>query len=100
MKSGKHGEAGAQHRPPRRCTAPSPASPFARTTARRYADDEGAEKYGSRVVARDDSHWESTAASTLPKNSLAWTGFSQRTTTTIRRSGSIQVKELPAPTAK
>lgn len=34
------------------------------------------------------------------ENPSACSGFSQRTMTTMRRSGSTHVKELPAPTAK
>ena len=42
----------------------------------------------------------SSACSTRPKNSPAWSASIQRTTSTMRRSGSIQVNELPAPMAK
>lgn len=42
----------------------------------------------------------STALRILPNSSSAWAEFSQRTMTTILRSGSTQVKELPAPTPK
>src|SRR3546814_15308314 len=42
----------------------------------------------------------STASRILPNSASACAELSQRTITTMRRSGSIQVKELPAPIPK
>lgn len=52
------------------------------------------------IYYRDCSDLMSSACNTRPKNSSAQSASIQRTTSTMRRSGSIHVNELPAPKAK
>ncbi len=88
-------------RPALRC-APMGASSRARSR-RQMAGIAPASAHFDLAIRGGTCHalWTaSTASSTSPKNSLAAAGFNQRTTTVMRRSGSIHVKELPAPTPK